>query len=161
MTPGDSSLARAVSLPLVTMSTARWSFQRAALFSLLARRCLRSFHCLFERRAGGEARRLASGDLDLLAGLGVDALAGGALAYFKGAEARECHLLAAGQRLADHGQCGLDDQLGLFLADAGLFRDGFDEVRFLHPAARFRLGACSNAVTADSSVGYRSIRYGR
>src|SRR5947207_386173 len=68
-----------------------------------------------QRRAGTEARHLACGDLDPLAGLRVDALAGTALGDGELAEAGEVHFSPAPQRLLDNAQNGVDGLAGLVL----------------------------------------------
>src|SRR5687767_141750 len=52
-----------------------------------------------QARAGAEARHLARGDLDLLAGLGVHAFAGAPVGDRELAEAGEAHLAPARERL--------------------------------------------------------------
>src|SRR5688500_5489748 len=82
--------------------------------------------------AGLEVRDLLRRDADLVAGLGVAALARLATAKPEAAEAAELDLLAAVQRIDDALEDRIDDDLGVLLREVRDFRDFLDEFRFGH-----------------------------
>src|SRR5690554_276794 len=87
---------------------------------------------VLERLAGLEGGRLARGDLDLLAGAGLDALAGGAVAHFERAEARHLHAVALGEGALDGVEHAVDGCAGVLLAEAGLCCYLVDQFGFGH-----------------------------
>src|SRR5678815_4713655 len=82
--------------------------------------------------AGLEGRDTAGLDLDLGAGLGVAALAGGGFANGERTEATEVDSLALGEPLRDRFDQCIDRDLNLLSGQVLLLRDDVDQISLLH-----------------------------
>src|SRR3954470_7136598 len=82
--------------------------------------------------AGSELGSLGRRNRDLRTGLGVPALALAALGDPEGAEAGDADLIALLQRLGDGADQRLHGLAGVGLGQAGVLRDGRDQIRLVH-----------------------------
>ena len=82
---------------------------------------------ILQTLAGLECRHLGSLDFDGFAGLGIFTLAGSTLADFEGTEADQGDLVALLEGFGNHAGIGIESSFGILFAQAGFFRNGFDQ----------------------------------
>ena len=87
---------------------------------------------LLQRGASGELHTVASGDLDLFAGAGVTAGAGGALNTLDGEQTGHLDGLALSQGLNEDGLEGGQGLVGLRLGQVGAFGNLSDKLGTVH-----------------------------
>ena len=87
---------------------------------------------LLQRGAGGELHAVARGNLDLFAGAGVAAGAGGALDALDGEETGDLDGLALSQGLNEDGLEGGQGLVGLRLGQVGTFGNLSDKLGTVH-----------------------------